>query len=313
MTRLFAAILLALCLQCAQVQGAAAQGVLQLPALTTPASNEHHPGKVIWADLVTPDLAAAERFYAGLFGWSFRDVPGDPNYALALADGEPIAGIYRKALPTPSAERRQPAWLTFLAARDVDATSKQAVALGGRVLSKPRRFPGRGQQAVLADPEGASFAVLAASGGDPTDYLAAPGSWIWSSVLVTDTARELRFYRTLFGYDAYDLATPGSDETPQRHYVLAADGYARAGLHALPKDAAHRRPHWVNFVRVTDAAAAAQKALSLGGRVLLEPRPDRHGGRLAVLADPAGAPFGVMEWSDSGSEDSGTRAESATP
>jgi len=36
----------------------------------------------------------------------------------------------------------------------------------------------------------------------------------------------------------------------------------------------------------------------LGGRVLVEPRIDRHGGRIAVVADPSGAPVGLMEWSD---------------
>ena len=64
-------------------------------------------------------------------------------------------------------------------------------------------------------------------------------------------------------------------------------------------DAVHRHPHWMNFVRVTDATGAAQKAVALGGRVLVEPRPDRHGGQLAILADPTGAPFGVMEWAES--------------
>jgi hypothetical protein len=59
-----------------------------------------------------------------------------------------------------------------------------------------------------------------------------------------------------------------------------------------------RYAHWLNFVRVTDAADAAKKAVALGGRVLVEPRIDRHGGHLALLADPNGAPFGVMEWSD---------------
>src|ERR1700722_3326377 len=38
----------------------------ELPPLNTPASTEHHVGKMIWADLVTPDLNAAERFYGGL-------------------------------------------------------------------------------------------------------------------------------------------------------------------------------------------------------------------------------------------------------
>jgi hypothetical protein len=36
--------------------------------------------------------------------------------------------------------------------------------------------------------------------------------------------------------------------------------------------------------------------------VLVEPRVDRHGGHIAVLADPGGAPFGVMEWTESDSK-----------
>jgi predicted enzyme related to lactoylglutathione lyase len=43
----------------------------------------------------------------------------------------------------------------------------------------------------------------------------------------------------------------------------------------------------------------AAKVTAMGGRVLVEPRVDRHGGMIAVVADPAGAPFGLMEWTDS--------------
>jgi predicted enzyme related to lactoylglutathione lyase len=273
------------------VQAAPAAAVV-LPALTQPASGEHHVGKVIWADLVTPDLETAKRFYGALFGWTFRDVPGDPNYSLVLLDGEPVAGLFQKALPPGNTV--QPAWLTFLAVRDVDAAQLSARQHGGAVLVKPHSYPQRGRQAVLADPDGAVFAVLAAKGGDPPDQLAAPGQWIWSSLLVKDPKQESDFYKRLFGYDVYELAGQGD---PQ-HYILSGDGYARAGLNALPADSMRRRPHWLDFVRVSDATDSASKAVALGGRVLVEPRIDRHGGRLAVLADPSGAIFGVMEWSD---------------
>jgi predicted enzyme related to lactoylglutathione lyase len=264
-----------------------------LPALTQPPSGEHHVGKVIWADLVTPDLDAAKRFYGALFGWSFRDVPGDSKYTLVLSDDQPLGGIFQKAVPP--GQSAQPAWLTFLGVRDVNVARAIALQHGGTVLVKPHDFPQRGRQAVLADPDGAVFAVLAARGGDPSDYLAEPGQWIWSSLLVKDPEQELAFYKSLFGYDVYDLA----DEGDPQHYILASDGYARAGLNALPVDSMRRHPHWLNFVRVTDAAGSARKAVELGGRVLVEPRIDRHGGQLAVLADPSGAVFGVMEWSDS--------------
>ena len=275
---------------------AALGAAVVLPPLTQPASGEHHVGKVIWADLVTPDLGGAKRFYGGLFGWTFRDVPGDRNYAVALLDGEPVAGLFQKALP--AGQSQQPAWLTFLAVRDVDAAQQAALQEGGKVLSEAHNYAHRGRQAVLADPDGAVFAVLAAEGGDPPDYLAAPGEWIWSSLLVRDPKQETAFYKSLFGYDVYDLASEGGSEGDAQHYILSSDNYARAGLNALPADSMRRHPHWLNFVRVTDATDTAKKAVALGGRVLVEPRIDRHGGHVAVLADPSGAPFGVMEWSD---------------
>jgi predicted enzyme related to lactoylglutathione lyase len=45
-----------------------------------------------------------------------------------------------------------------------------------------------------------------------------------------------------------------------------------------------------------------QKATVLGGRVLVEPRADRNGGMVSVVADPEGAIFGLLEWPDTESK-----------
>jgi uncharacterized protein len=277
---------------------AAPSAAVVLPELTQPASGEHHVGKVVWADLVTPDLGAAKHFYSGLFGWTFREVPGDPNYSLALLNGMPTAGLYQKALA--AGQSQQPHWLTFLAVRDVDATQRLVLHHGGKVLSNPHDYAQRGRQAVLADPDGAVFAILAAQGGDPGDYTPEPGERIWTSLMAKNPKVETDFYQAVFGYEVYDLANEGdtAGESPGQHYILAGDNFARLGLNLLPADSMRRHPHWLNFVRVADAADAARKTVALGGRVLVEPRVDRHGGQLAILADPTGAPFGVMEWSD---------------
>ena len=84
--------------------------------------------------------------------------------------------------------------------------------------------------------------------------------------------------------------------------ILSTDDYARASVNALPSHSSRRHPHWLNFVRVVDAVDVAAKAVALGGRVLVEPHVDRHGGKVAVVADPTGAPFGLMEWSDTDSK-----------
>jgi hypothetical protein len=271
---------------------------LELPPLVQPATAEHHVGKVIWVDLVTPDLASAKRFYAGLFGWTFRDIHGgETDYAVAFLNGQPVGGLLHRLVP--AGEHRQPAWLAFIAVRDVDAAKRTALEHGAKVLVEPRTYPQRGRQAVFADPEGAVFAVLASSSGDPPDVLAAPGEWIWSSLLAQDPDTDAAFYQALFGYDVFDLPSDDGLE----HVILSTDDYARASVNAWPRDASRRHPHWLNFVRVVDAVGVAAKAVALGGRVLVEPHIDRHGGQVAVVADPTGAPFGVLEWSDTDSKE----------
>lgn len=266
---------------------------LQVPALVDPPSTEHHVGKVVFVELVTPDLAASEDFYGHLFGWTFRDIqaPGI-KYAEATLDGRPVAGLVQRRVP--AGQHRQPAWLSFFSVRDVDAAKKVALQNGAKVLFDPHSLPERGREAVFADPQGAVFAVLASTSGDPPDLLAEPGEWIWSSLLTSDADTDAAFYQKLFSYEVFDAPADGG----ARHLMLASDGYSRASANTLPAlpppDRAH--PHWLNFIRVDDVPKATANIIALGGTVLVEPRVDRHGGQIAVVADPLGAAFGLLEW-----------------
>ncbi len=294
--RFFQRALLAALLSAAGAAPVTAQ-TLQLPPIVEPPSQEHHIGKVIFLELVTPDLAASKQFYSGLFGWTFRDpAAGSIQYAEASLDGRPVAGLFHKALP--AGEHRAPAWLGFFAVEDVDATAKIALKHGAKLLFGPRNFPDRGREAVFADPQGAVFAVLASSSGDPPDFLAAPGEWIWSSLITRNPDADAAFYQALFGYDVFELpASAGA-----RHLLFASRNYARASANSLPASRPDAYPYWLNYVRVDDADKTAAKVVALGGRVLVEPRLDRHGGKLAVVADPQGAAFGLLEWRETESK-----------
>ncbi len=257
----------------------------------TPASAEHHTGKIVFVELVTPDVAAAKQFYAALFGWTYRDLQADGLvYAQAYLGQRPVAGMVQR--PIPAGEHRQPAWLSFLSVPNVDAARATASRLGGKVLFEPRDFPDRGREAVLADPRGAVFAVLTSSSGDPPDVLAMPGEWIWSSLITPDPDADVAFYKALFNYEVFPLP----EQNGAQHLMLASDGYARASMNPMPTSAPDGHPAWIDFVRVDDAVGVGSKALSLGGRVVVPPRVDRHGGKIAVVADPQGAVFGLMEW-----------------
>lgn len=296
-----AACLLALLL----ARAAAAAPAVQLPPLGDAHHPEHHPGKMIWADLVTPDLAAAERFYGELFGWRFAPSVGVADYDLASIDGRAIAGIAQRAVP--AGEHRQPAWLPFFAVHDVDASVKAAWRAGGALLVAPRTYPARGRQAALRDPEGAAFGLLASPSGDPPDVLADPGEWIWSSLLAHDPAHDAGFYQKLLDYEVFDLPKStgekdagASGDGGAQHMILSSEDYARTSINGMPADAARRHPHWILFVRVAAAEAAAAKAVALGGKILVPSRVDRHGGKVSVVADPSGAPIGLMEWTEDG-------------
>ncbi len=261
------------------------------PLLDTPATT-HIPGKFIFSELVTPDLAGAERFYGALFGWTFRDIPLQRlHYAEALSGGHNVAGLIERPLPPGSPHR--PDWLPFISTTATDASVAAATANGGRVLFPARDIPGFGREAVLADPNGAVFAVLQSASGDPADTETAPDDFIWSSLLTPDPQGAATFYGKLFGYTPYPAPDTGGV-----HHLIVADGtYSRASINPLPQGMpATARARWLRFIRVDDAAAVAAKATSLGGRVLVEPHVDREGATVAVLADPTGAVFGVLEW-----------------
>ncbi len=53
----------------------------------------------------------------------------------------------------------RPYWLPYITVDDVEARAKQAEKLGGKVLQPPTPIPNVGTYAVLADPQGAVFAI----------------------------------------------------------------------------------------------------------------------------------------------------------
>jgi predicted enzyme related to lactoylglutathione lyase len=263
---------------------------LTVPAITIPASTEHHEGKPIFAELITPGMAASKRFYSSLLGWSFRDVRGGKwPYAEAYLAGAPVAGLVEK--PISPSEHRQPAWLNFFATANLDAAAQTATENGAKLLAAPHDLAGRGREAVLRDPQGAVFAMLMSSSGDPPDGPSPPGTWIWRALIVPDAGADASFYKKIFGYQLATLPAA----TSEQHMILTSDDTARASVNTRPPGRPDMPPHWLAFVRVDDVTQAVAKVTALGGRILVPPRPDRHGGMIAVVADPEGAPFGLMD------------------
>lgn len=261
----------------------------QLPPLTNLSGSPRLPGKFVWADLVTDDVPAARKFYSQLFGWTFRDMG---NYSIAANDERPLCGMFQR--PKPADANAKPRWFGYLSVANVARAEQAVTKAGGKVLAAPQQMPKRGEQAVFSDPDGAVFGVVKSSAGDPPDFLADPGDWIWIQLLSHDGKKATEFYRAVAGYEIAEntVSNRVSD------YVLIRDGYARAAVRTIPSADAKVRPDWLPFVRVKNVGESVAKARQLGGRVLIEPKPEVLDGRVAVVADPTGAAIGVLEWSE---------------
>jgi len=119
-------------------------------------------GAFSWNELTTTDPEAAGRFYGALFGWTIRDVDmGTGPYHLASVGDTQVGGIM--GLP-PGAGPMPPAWGCYITVKSVEDTMAQCAALGGKTLMPPMNVPGVGRMAVLQDPQGAVFSVMAYAG-----------------------------------------------------------------------------------------------------------------------------------------------------
>lgn len=114
------------------------------------------PGALIWNTLQSPDIDASKAFYGDLFGWSFEELEGTPERYVTINNaGARNGGIGGLAPPSP------PSWLAYFAVEDIHAALAKAGEQGGSTLVGPVHVPA-GNVAVVADPQGAVFALHAA-------------------------------------------------------------------------------------------------------------------------------------------------------
>ncbi len=272
--RRFSLPLLALCFQVASLACAQAQP-------------SYLPGEFVRADLLTNDLSAATAFYGNLFGWEFKI---HPERAAILADERELGSIFQRDLPPDDV--RKPRWIAYMSVPDVGVAQQRVSEHGGSTLLAPRVMDDLGTLAVFSDAEGAVFGAIHLTAGDPEDYMAEPGEWIWLQLLSRDAVKAGEFYARLAPYELFDDgAVEGSGS-----YLLASEGYARAALKTIPADRTELKPAWLPFVRVANILEAIGRVQQLGGRVLVQPRPELFDGKVAVIADPTGAVLGILEW-----------------
>ena len=119
------------------------------------------PGTLCCADLMTPDPARAKEFYTGLFGWRIIKGENDPSGYLHIANGENfIGGIPPAKFRDPNVP---PHWLAYFIVSNCDESAAKAKELGAKIHLPPMTIENVGRWAILADPQGAVFAIFQAA------------------------------------------------------------------------------------------------------------------------------------------------------
>ena len=251
-----------------------------------PKVTAHEPGNFCWIELGTSDDAGARAFYTALFGWTVREIPmGEMGmYFIFQKNGADCAAMYKFG---PDMAGIPPFWMSYVSVADADAAAAKAQSLGGKVHAGPFDVFDQGRMAILVDPQQAVFSVWQAKGNPGIGIRDEAGALCWNELQVRDVDAAKQFYPALF-----DWRLKESPDYTEFHVGAQAVG----GM--MPSQAPAEVPsYWLPYFAVEDCDASQARAASLGAAVFAPAFDVPNVGRMAVLADPQGAPFAIIKLS----------------
>lgn len=262
----------------------------------TRTANSH--GDFIWYELMTTDTAAAQKFYAAVLGWTFRDSgQSDMEYAVFSAKDEDVGG-FMALTSEMRASGAKPCWMAYLKVDDVDATSRALTQAGGQVHRAPWDIAGVGRMALVADPQGVMFYLMKPippAGNAKTMSHAfaydAPmvGHCAWNELATTDQSAAVAFYTTLFGW----RQEGDMDMGPAGTYQFLYQGDKMLGA-AMTKPEEMPVAMWTYYFRVPSIEKAMVTIREHHGQVLHGPHEIPGGDSIINCLDPQGAMFSLV-------------------
>lgn len=247
-------------------------------------------GRFVWYELMTSDVAAATAFYGKVLGWGVQDasMPG-LAYTFFTVNNTFACGLM--GFPEGVAQAgRAPQWIGYVAVDDVDACVDEVVRLGGTVHVPPRDVLNISRFSIVADPQGALFAVIMwfKPRRQPVGGMDEPGRVGWHELLAADGEVAFDFYHRLFNWSREDAGAGPLG----RYHRLATGGQTIGGL--CTKPAVLEAPSWLYYFNVRDIGAAAERVKANGGDLVEGPvEAPGGGGLVATCVDPGGGMFAI--------------------
>jgi len=257
-----------------------------------PETTSHPPGTFCWVDLATNDVEAAKRFYTGLFGWDAKDMPaGDAGtYTMLEKDGKSVCGLFA-IMPQMLEAGVPPHWQSYVSVENIAETAARAAELGATLLAPPFDVMEAGRMAAVEDPTGAALALWQPKQHIGAEVFREPNTLCWNELYTKDPDAATAFYTGLFGWSVNKMT--GVAGQPYSEFKLG--DHSVGGMLEIQEEWGEVPPNWSVYFAVEDCDATLERAKSLGGKADM-PRMDiKDIGRFAVLQDPQGAHFAVIQ------------------
>jgi predicted enzyme related to lactoylglutathione lyase len=252
-----------------------------------PEMTKYAPGMFCWSDFGSHDLPKAKKFYTGLFGWTGQDdpMPEGGAYTRLLKDGRDVCGLFAQR---PEMKHIPPFWSSYIAVENVDAVAAKVEKLGGKLAMPAFDVMDVGRMVAVQDPTGATLCLWQAKKHFGARVFGEPNALCWTELMTSNVDIAGKFYTNLLGWQAEPY--PGNEYT-----LFKAGGQPTAGMMGLTAEMKGVPPHWNIYFAVTNPDEIVKKAGTLGGRTQVPPTDIPTVGRFAMIADPEGAVFGVLQ------------------
>lgn len=252
-------------------------------------------GAVLSGDIAVPEAERVRQFYSRVMGTG-----ASPFWQPDLLNnlGLPILGIGAREgayadLPIQ--------WMPHIQVQDVDASVSTALKLGGSLIMDAKDESGTATWAVLMDPQGAAFGIMAVSmvkafqGDNPPLVTEEPvGKIAWLDLTVADAAAALDFYTQVVGWTAEEFPMEYEGGAYFDYGVNDVTGDTAAGICWARGGNATQPPVWMIYVPVGDIEESLRIVAELGGEVLRRQEGEDGAVFFAIVRDPVGAFLGLM-------------------
>lgn len=254
-------------------------------------------GCVLSADIAVPEHDREIRFYSRVLRTG-ENPPWREDMMNNL--GMPIIGL---GAASEEYAHLPLQWMPHIQVADVAASVQRAVELGGSEVMHAKGDDGSSQWAVLLDPNGAAFGIIPVIPKEhipPVEAISPEdvqgvGRIAWLDLTVPDASKTRDFYQQVIGWTSEIVAMEDDRGKYSDYNMLAEDGTPAAGVCHARGVNADLPPVWLLYLPVGDLEESLRRVEEEGGKVLKTATDDDGELAYAVIQDPVGVYFAVLQ------------------